>query len=161
MTAENNAQECCPKFNPTPWDGTTHEWKEKKFIKDRVRTFFFMPIGFGKTMMRLNEAMERSGATSPDWVCLSEHTSKWNMDILLAVDKEITDTENVTLSGTYFSKVYEGDFKKTETWMKDFESVLAQSNKKSEKTYMWYTTCPKCAKKYGKNYTVIIAKIAQ
>jgi hypothetical protein len=25
--------------------------------------------------------------------------------------------------------------------------------------YMWYTTCPKCAKKYGKNYVTIIAQI--
>jgi hypothetical protein len=24
---------------------------------------------------------------------------------------------------------------------------------------MWYTTCPKCAKKYGKNYVVILAEI--
>jgi len=24
---------------------------------------------------------------------------------------------------------------------------------------MWYTTCPKCAKKYGKNYVVIIAEV--
>ena len=26
--------------------------------------------------------------------------------------------------------------------------------------YMWYTTCPKCAKKYGKNYVVILGQIA-
>jgi len=29
---------------------------------------------------------------------------------------------------------------------------------KIEKMYMWYTTCPECAKKYGKNYIVKIAK---
>jgi hypothetical protein len=27
----------------------------------------------------------------PDYVCLSEHTSKWNMDVYLAVDREILD----------------------------------------------------------------------
>ena len=27
------------------------------------------------------------------------------------------------------------------------------------KWYMWYTTCPKCAKKYGKNYVVIVGQI--
>jgi len=26
------------------------------------------------------------------------------------------------------------------------------------KWYMWYTTCPKCAKKWGKNYVVLIAR---
>ncbi len=25
--------------------------------------------------------------------------------------------------------------------------------------YMWYTTCPKCAKKYGKNHVVILGAV--
>jgi hypothetical protein len=25
--------------------------------------------------------------------------------------------------------------------------------------YCYYTTCPKCAKKYGKNYVVLLAKV--
>lgn len=28
-----------------------------------------------------------------------------------------------------------------------------------EKMYFFYTTCPKCAKVYGKNYTVLLAKV--
>jgi len=28
-----------------------------------------------------------------------------------------------------------------------------------DKMYMWYTTCPKCAKKYGKNNVIILANI--
>jgi hypothetical protein len=28
------------------------------------------------------------------------------------------------------------------------------------KTYMWYTTCPKCAGKYGKNCVVVLAEVA-
>ncbi|MGE5758418.1 MAG: hydrolase [Sideroxydans sp.] len=27
------------------------------------------------------------------------------------------------------------------------------------KLYFYYTTCPKCAKKYGKNYVVILAEV--
>ncbi|MEI8048124.1 MAG: hydrolase [Bacteroidota bacterium] len=28
-----------------------------------------------------------------------------------------------------------------------------------KKMYMWYTTCPKCAKKYGRNYVAIVSQI--
>jgi Bacterial hydrolase len=35
-----NENECCPKFDPTPWDGKMFEWDKKKFIKDHVSTFF-------------------------------------------------------------------------------------------------------------------------
>jgi hypothetical protein len=36
---------------------------------------------------------------------------------------------------------------------------MNEKSYKIKKWYMWYTTCPKCAKKYGKNYVVVIAEI--
>lgn len=90
---------------------------------------------------------------------MSDHTSMWNMDIYLAVDKEIKGMQNLSMSGTFLSKVYEGDFKETEKWCNDFQLFAEEKRKKIKKMYMWYTTCPKCAKKYGKNYVVLIAEI--
>jgi len=119
----------------------------------------FMPIGFGKVMKRLNEKVNAAGAVMPEWLCLSDHTSGWNMDVYLAVDREIPNAQNISLSGKYFSKVYEGPFKDTSKWCKDFEKVVIEKNMKVKKWYMWYTTCPKCAKKYGKNYVVIIGEV--
>jgi hypothetical protein len=85
--------------------------------------------------------------------------SKWNMNVYLAVDKEIPGAENMTLSGTFLSKVYEGPFQDTGKWCKDFEQFASNKAMKISKWYMWYTTCPKCAKKYGKNYVVIVAQV--
>lgn len=118
-----------------------------------------MPINFGQVMKRIMNKVEKAGAQTPDYICLSDHTSKWNMNLYLAVDKEIPDAENVTLSGKYFSKVYEGNFKDTGKWMKDFENYAKDKNMIVQKMYMWYSTCPKCAKKYGKNYVVIVGKV--
>ena len=151
--------ECCPKFDPAPWDDKTFEWNNKRFIKDKVFTLFYMPINFGKVMTRSSDKVKKAGATMPDWVCLSDHTSKWNMDVYLAVDKEVPGAENTSLSGKFLSKVYEGDFKETGKWCKDFESYAAGKNLKINKLYMWYTTCPKCAKKYGKNYIVLVDQV--
>lgn len=156
---EKKTDECCPRFDPAAWDGNTFNWSDKKFIKDKVCTMFYMPLNFGKVMRRMNKKVEGSGATIPDWLCLSEHTSKWNMDIYLAVDKTIEDAENITISGTFLSKVYEGNFNKTGEWCKDFELFAKNQGKQVKKMYMWYTTCPKCAKKYGKNYVVIVAEV--
>ena len=118
-----------------------------------------MPINFGKVMVRLNETVTKASANIPDWLCLSEHTSKWNMDVLLAVDKEIPDANNTTLSGKFYSRVYEGAFNNTGKWCKDYEKEAKAKGYAIKKMYMWYTTCPKCAKKYGKNYVVIISQI--
>jgi len=75
------------------------------------------------------------------------------------VDKEVQGAKNITLSGKYLSKVYEGDFRDTKKWCDDFETWVKEKNSKVKKWYMWYTTCPKCAKKYGNNYVVIIGEV--
>ena len=152
-------QECCPKFDPAPWDGKEFEWNNKKFIKDKVFTLFYVPINVGSVISRLFKKTQDAGATVTDNMGLSDHTSKWNMDIYVAVDKDIPNAENVTLSGKFLSKVYEGNFKDTGKWCKDFENIVKDKGMNVKKWYMWYTTCPKCAKKWGKNYTVIIGKV--
>jgi hypothetical protein len=152
-------QECCPRFDPTLWDNKEFEWNNKRFIKDKVFTFFYMPINFGGVMKKLCTIMEKAEAKMSDGLLLADHTSKWNMDLYLATDKEISGVQNTTLSGKFLSKVYEGNFKDTGKWCKDFENYAKGKKVEIKKMYMWYTTCPKCAKKYGKNYTVIVTQI--
>lgn len=159
MSESKKEQECCPKFNPEPWDGKTFNWENKKFIRDKVFTVFYMPVNFGSVMVKIQKKLDKEGILVQDWMCLSDHTSKWNMDVYLAVDKELPDANNVTISGKYVTKVYEGDFKETGNWCKDFDGYLKEQNLEMKKMYMWYTTCPKCAKKYGKNYVVIVAEV--
>ncbi|MFA6082347.1 MAG: hydrolase [Patescibacteria group bacterium] len=157
MNKTNN--ECCPKFDPTLWDGKTLEWDNKKFIKTSVRTFLFIPLNFGAVMTKVVDKVEKSDAKMLDGLVLSEHTSKWNMDLYVAVDQPVPSAENTTLSGKFLCKVYEGDFKDTKAWCDDFEKIAKDNKLNVEKWYMWYTTCPKCAKKYGHNYVVIVAKV--
>ncbi len=152
-------EECCPKFNPKPWDKKLFTWKNKRFVKDHVFTLFYIPLNFGSVITRLNQKVEKAKAEIPGWLCLSDHTSKFNMDLYLAVDREVPGAENTTLSGKFLSKVYEGDFKKTGEWCEDFKAYAESRKLRIKKWYMWYTTCPKCAKKYGRNYVVIICEV--
>jgi hypothetical protein len=160
MTTETQPQAtCCPPFNPELWQDKTFVWEHKKFLRGRVFTFFYMPLTFGGVMRRLDAQVRQAGATMPDFLCLSDHTSKWNMDVYLAVDKDVPSAENTTLSGTFYSKVYEGPFRDTAKWCEDYQKIVQSNGMKIKKVFMWYTTCPKCAKKHGKNYVVIIAQV--
>jgi hypothetical protein len=152
---------CCPKFDPSAWDDKILEWTERSFIKDHVFTLFYMPLNFGAVMRRFDKTIRAAGATNPDALYLSDHTSKWNMDILLSVDKEIPGAENVQLSGTFFCKVFEGPFQNTSRWCNDYKTIAQQRGLSIKMLLMWYTTCPKCAKKYGKNYVAIVSQVEQ
>lgn len=160
MEQKQQEPECCPKFDPVPWDNQVFEWDNKTFIRDKVFTLFYMPVNFGKAIKRMNQQVESAGAKVPEWLCLSDHTSPWNMNLYLAVDKEVPGAQNVTLGGKYFGKVYEGPFRNTGKWTEDFKKTAVDRGIEIKKLYMWYTTCPKCAEKYGKNYVVILCRQA-
>lgn len=151
--------ECCPKFSPKIWDGKILDWKKKKFVKGKVFTVFYIPINFGGVITGIMKKIDAAGATCPDWLALSDHTSMWNMDLFVAVDKKVPGIENTTISGKFLSKVYEGPYQKTGEWCNDFERYVKKKGLKRGKMYMWYTTCPGCAKKYGKNYVVVISEV--
>ncbi len=158
MSPKPTSTECCPEFKPSTWDNKKIDWKDKKFIRAKVFTLMYMPLNFGSVITRLMGSVDSASATCQDNLCLSEHTSPWNMNIYLAVDKVIPHVDNLTVTGSFITKVYEGDFKNTGIWCKDFESHIKNMGKQLHKMFLWYTTCPACAKKYGKNYVVIFGQ---
>jgi len=70
-------------------------------------------------MVKLDKKARAAGVNFMGGLCLSDHTSMWKMDLYAAVDKELPGAENVTLSGKFYSRVYEGPFKDTGKWCKD------------------------------------------
>jgi hypothetical protein len=150
---------CCPKYEPSLWDDKTLEWQKKQFVKARVFTLFYMPMNFGSVIRKLDKKVREAGANMQDNLCLSDHTSKWNMDIYVAVDKDVPGALNTTISGKFYSKVYEGPYNDTAKWCRNYEETAKSMNMGIKKWYMWYTTCPECAKKYGKNYVAIMGQV--
>ncbi len=45
-TKVDTDRECCPPFEPAQWDDKIITWDNKKFIKDKVHTLFYMPDEF-------------------------------------------------------------------------------------------------------------------
>ena len=150
---------CCEKFNPALWDGKEITWKDKLFVKDHVVSFFHMPLNFGAVVARDIGAIESTGALDKEMVILADEKSLWGADIFIAVAKDVPGRQTVKISGTFLTKVFEGNFKNMPTWIKDMETYAASKGKRIKKMYFYYTTCPKCAKIYGKNYVVILAQI--
>jgi len=64
-----------------------------------------------------------------------------------------------TLSGTYLAKVFEGPYRNMRNWIAEMKSYVQGKGKCLQKLYFFYTTCPKCSKKYGRNYVVILAQV--
>ena len=158
MNAKDNA-ECCPRFNPDPWDDKIITWEKKLFLQDRVLSIFHIPLNYGAVMVRTEKAIRAAGATTETGVVLTDENSPWGADVYIEVSKNVPNAKMTTLSGTFLSKVFEGPYRDIKKWIFDMEVYVAKKDKHLRKMYIYYTTCPKCAKKYGKNYVVILAEV--
>jgi hypothetical protein len=161
QTKEN--QECCPAFEPAPWDNMTHEWIDKRFIRDYLPQFLHMPLPsmMGKVIGRMWKKAEDAGATvdMKDFLLLAYDPSPWKSELYMNVTKEVPGAENVKLTGNFISKVFDGPYHHVPKYLKEMENYVTSQGKKTIKYYFYYTTCPKCAKKYGHNYIVAFAEV--
>jgi hypothetical protein len=154
-----NPDECCPRFDPEPWDGQELVWQDKRFVKDRVTSFLRFPLNFGAVMKRNVGRIEAAAAKAENMVVLSDENSLWGSDVYLEVTKDVPGANMAGISGTFLCKVFEGPYGSMRKWTKEMEAFVQSKGKSPQKLYFFYTTCPKCAKKYGKNYVVILAQV--
>ncbi len=158
MSADKSL-ECCPPFDPDPWDEKEFTWEGRRFVKDRVTSFLHIPLNFGAVMIRNMGPIEAAGAMPDQPVVLSDENSLWGADVYIEVTKDIPGSEMATISGTFLSKVFEGPYRDMRKWIAEMKSFVQGKGKPIQRLYFFYTTCPKCAKKYGKNYVAILAQI--
>jgi hypothetical protein len=150
---------CCPRFDPAPWDEKEMSFKDELFLKDRVISLFHIPLNFGQVMKRDMEKIQKAGALAPKPLMLADSSSLWGTDVYIAVAKEVPGAKMERISGTFLTKVFEGEYKNMGKWTKDMNRFVKAKDKAMKKMYFFYTTCPPCAKYYSKNYTVILVEV--
>ncbi|MFH1711608.1 MAG: hydrolase [Patescibacteria group bacterium] len=159
-----NDKECCPKFNLEKWDEKTHNWDEKKFIKESIPTLFHMPFPpmIGKKitkMMAMAEDAKAVSANKEDVLILFADPSPFKSEIYLSVTDNVSKANNEKISGKFISKVFDGPFNAVPKFIKELNEYLSKSDQKAKKYYIHYAYCPGCAKKARHNYMVLFAEI--
>lgn len=160
---DENKDICCPKFDPGPWDDKTHVWDGKCFIKETMFVVMHMPFPFIMSS-KIGSLWEKAKAANAemeakDFLLLSYDPSPWKSELYMSVTKEVPNAENITMSGKYYTKVFEGPYGEVPKWMDELNQISVEKDLAFGKIYFYYTTCPKCAKKYGKNYVVAVCEI--
>jgi len=154
---------CCPPFDPALWDSKEITWKDKLFIRDTMGQFLHMPLpgAFAKTVGRMWKKIEDTGAKpdDKDFLMLAFDPSPWKSELYINVTREVPGAENIRLSGTYLVRVFDGPYSAVPKWVAEMEKYAGQKGKTIKKQYFYYTTCPKCARVYGRNYVVAFAEV--
>jgi len=150
---------CCPRFDPGPWDGQEITWQQKRFVTDRVRSFLHIPLNFGSVLARNLKLIEAADALESPRLLLSDENSLWGSDLFIAVTKPVPGATMTEISGTFLTKVFEGPYRHAGTWAADMTSSVEAAGHSVKRLFFFYTTCPRCAAVYGKNFTVLLAQV--
>jgi len=163
MTEHDNRTQCCPRFEAEPWQEKEIIWKDKLFIKDTMPQFMHMPLpgSFGKAVAAMWKKIEAAGAKpdNKDFIMLATESSPWKGEVYINATKEVPNADNIKLSGTFLTKVFDGPYNAVPKWIKEMSDYVSLKGRSVKKYYFYYTTCPKCAKIYGHNYVVALAEV--
>lgn len=158
---DQNETGCCAVPNIKAWDEQEVTFREKRFIRMYTRSFFFVPLNMAKVMTRIQQLAEGANAAIPaqEVMILSRDLSPWKAEQLYAVKKPVKGADNVTLSGKFVTKVFEGQYQDVKKWYDALQEFVTSRGEIASHVYFFYTTCPKCAKHYGKNYVIGLAQL--
>lgn len=160
LVAKNSETGCCPKFDPAGWDGETFQFDNWPFVRATTANFLHIPLNIGSVFKRTFGRIQAAGAVPENtYLILTNDRSAWRGEHLFLVTKEVPGAEMVSLSGTFLAKVFEGPYREAKNWCGEMARYVEQQGKKLKTSYFFYTTCPKCAKHYGKNYVVGMAHV--
>jgi hypothetical protein len=156
----DNSTGCCPRFNAKGWDEQDLHFQNKLFVRAKTRSLFHIPINMGQVFKKTFKAIEAAGARNDqDFIVMSRDLSPWTSEHYFSVSKEVPGLDMRRLSGDFLTKVFEGPFKNVPKWEKENVLLAAQRGKRILKNFFFYTTCPRCAKVYGKNFVVAVGQV--
>lgn len=156
-----NKTGCCAVPNVEQWNEQIIEFREKRFIRMCTKSFMYVPRDMDQVMTKIQRKAEDADALMPESeaMVLSRDLSPWKAEQLFAVSKEVPGVENIFLSGQFATKVFEGPYSDAKKWMTQTLEYVKKLGRTSDAIYFFYTTCPKCAQAYGKNFTIAFAKL--
>ena len=158
-----NETGCCAIPEVGAWDRQVVHFHDKRFIRMHTRSLFFVPMNMTQVMTQIQQRAEAAGASMPEReaMILSRDLSPFRAEHLYAVTRPVPGADNVTLSGDFATRVFEGPYRQAKTWHDQILAYAIEIGRTPSDVYFFYTTCPTCAKHYGKNYVVALARLEE
>ena len=123
--------------------------------------FMSMPLNLGRHITQDVAQIKAAGATTPVNLMLTEEVGPFRTDLYIDVAQPVPGAMMETLSGRFLTRVFEGPYNEMGKWAREMRDYILSRGEVLERLYFAYTTCPACAKAYGKNYVVLFAKLKE
>lgn len=148
----------CPRFDPRKLDKKEIAFDKKWFAKEHVTSIFHAPINFGAIVEKMMRQAKAMGTRADEFLMLTDESSPFGADVYLAVKRNTPGLACGMISGKFHTKVFEGPHSNIGKWTEGMRKYVNGKGKGVMRMLFFYPKCPDCARKSGKNYTVIFAQ---
>lgn len=152
-------------FNPRHYDNVEHHWQQKPFAVDKIRSFYGL-----LTEERMDAAIKskRHNIVSRDpelWdsegLVLTSVNRPFKSKLMFSLNPQApipSDLKVERLSGTWISKVYEGEYGKFLDWVDDSVAYVKQEYGKKVNAHKdWLVFYPSALENQkAKNHAVVV-----
>ncbi len=155
-----NLTGCCARFDPEGWDDQVLHFKDRLFVRATSVSLAHVPLNMGKVFTRVLGHIAKAGAQDPhQMLVMSRELSAFQDEHLFAVTGPVPGEEMTRISGDFVTKVFEGPYSAVGRWHKDMLAQAKALGKTARSVAFYYTTCPSCAKVYGRNPVVGLVEV--
>jgi hypothetical protein len=158
-TPNVQATGCCPPFEPSAWQDREITWIDEPFVVNHVRTLMHVPLDMGKRVTESQALIDAAGAAPEQPLMLCDETSNFSTELFIHVTRSVPGAQMTAWSGRFLTHVYEGPYRDAKRWAEDMAQRVSARGETLVRLYFAYTTCPACAKAYGKNYVIAFARV--
>lgn len=147
------------------WVNNTKKCKILILIDDLSRIDYnnyriILLLNLGKVFTKAQSLIEKADAQDLErYMILSKDKSKWKAEHYFKVTKDVPGLEMEKLSGTFITRAFDGEFKDVPSLYQEMDDYIEESGYTMKENFVFYTTCPKCAKHYGHNYMVFFSRV--
>jgi hypothetical protein len=163
MDKQNKDVICCPVFDPARWNEQMYTWENKMFIRGTMPQILYYPFpGIIRRILKKlwKQAREANAETGQeDFLILTYDQSPWKCEFYMSVRQAVPGADNVQLSGTYFTKVFDGPHSMVPKYIHEMDILLTRKDMLAKKYYIFSAACPLCERKYAVNNIVMFAQI--
>ena len=163
MDKLNKEANCCKVFDPAQWNDKMHTWENKMFIRGTMPQILHFPFP-GMIRRIMNKlwklaAEAKAETKQEDFLMLTYDLSPWKCEFYMSVTRSVPGADNVSLSGTYFTKVFDGPYSRVPQYINEMDIFLTQNDMLAKKYYFHEAACPFCDRRYLVNNIVVFAEI--
>lgn len=149
----------CPRLVREEWDMVEHQWDKKPFYALPYRSFFGLPTNLGRQTRAAVDLLYRRGLLAEVPINFAVNEQTFGGTLLIAINRNVKDLETRAMSGKFMSFFFAGKYTERAHWIRHVYRYGRANHLNFHELYIWYATCPVCAKKQGYAQVVIFGKI--